>query len=379
MRANLSYSYRDVWNSIKYSFSFKKLWTQLQGLLIGVLIYSAFAYLALIVSGYPIQDIWYYWKFLPIPVGEPLSILGWILLIIGLVGLVVSIYLYAVAVAKITVEQLRGDEFYEVKDAVNYAKKKGWPVITTPLSILFVILFILLGGVVLGLLGKIPYLGEIILLISAIPAIVMCFFLVYLFLAFIISLILPTSVVSLQESDTFDTLFEVFSTLNEQPFRFVLYQFYTLILAIFTPSVFAWALGRAVWIMDKVLSAPWLMGDKFKAIEETALYFFTSSPLFGSLYPYLRFLGIHGILNVPSTLPEAGFLVHLTGFFFGLGLYIMAFLVVAQVLNSLNVGTLISYIVIVKKKDDLDLLEIKKEEEKVEEVSSQPSGGEEVK
>jgi hypothetical protein len=57
----------------------------------------------------------------------------------------------------------------------------------------------------------------------------------------------------------------------------------------------------------------------------------------------------------------------------------MAFLVVAQVLNSLNVGTLISYIVIVKKKDDLDLLEIKKEEEKVEEVSTQPSGGEEVK
>uniref|UniRef100_A0A7V3ZY39 Glycerophosphoryl diester phosphodiesterase membrane domain-containing protein n=1 Tax=candidate division WOR-3 bacterium TaxID=2052148 RepID=A0A7V3ZY39_UNCW3 len=375
MRANLSYSYKDVWNSIKYSFSFKKLWTQLQGLILGVFIYSIFSYLALLLSGYSIKEIWNYWKFVPIPVGEPLSVWGWILLIIGIAGLLVFTYIYAVAVAKITVEQLKGDEFYEVKDAVIYARKKGWPVITTPLSILFVILFILLCGVVLGLLGKIPYLGEIILLISAIPAIVMCFFLVYLFFAFVISLILPVSVVSLQESDTFDTLFEVFSTLNEQPFRFLLYQLYVIISAVFTSSLFAWALGRAVWIMDKVLSASWLMGSKFKAIEEAALYFFTTSPLFGSLYSYLKFLGIHKILSVPSVLPAEGGLVNLVGFFFGIGLYIMVFLVIAQVLNSLNVGTLLSYLVIVKKKDDLDLLEVKKEEEKMEETGSQPSGG----
>ncbi|MDI6850790.1 MAG: hypothetical protein QMD82_02505 [bacterium] len=375
MRVNLSYSYKDVWNSIKYSFSFKKLWTQLQGLILGILIYSVFSYLALIVSGYSIKEIWYYWKFVPIPVGEPLSLWSWILLIIGIAGLLVFTYIYAVAVAKITVEQLRGDEFYEVKDAVSYARKKGWPVITTPLSILFVILFILLCGVVLGLLGKIPYLGEIIILIGAIPAVVMCFFLVYLFFAFIISLILSVSVVSLQESDTFDTLFEVFSTLNEQPFRFVLYQLYVIILAVFTSSLFAWALGRAVWIMDKVLSASWLMGSKFKAIEESALYFFTTTPLFGSLYSYLKFLGVQKILSIPSALPAEGGLVNLVGFFFGIGLYVMVLLVIAQLLNSLNVGTLLSYLVIVKKKDDLDLLEVKKEEEKVEEASSEPSGG----
>jgi hypothetical protein len=362
MKAVLSFSFRDVWNGVKYSFSFKKLWTQLQGLLLGVFIYSVFAYIALLVSGLSLGEIWYYWKFVPIPVGEGLSILGKILIAIGIFAFVLLNYVYAVAVAKITIEQLRGDEFYEVKDAVKFAWKKGWPVITTPLSITFVIVFILVGGIILGLLGKIPYAGEIIILISVIPAIVMCFFLVYLFIALLFSLILPPSVVASSESDTFDTLFEVFSTLNEQPFRFVLYQFYTWILALFTSSLFAWALGRAVWIMDRVWGASWLMGAKFKAVEETALYFFTSSPVFSSFYPYFRFLGVGAILNVPASLPPAGGLATFVGFFFGIGLYLMVFLVIAQVINSLNVGTLISYLVIVKKKDELDLLETKKEE-----------------
>ncbi len=362
MRVSLSFSYRDVWNSIKYSFSFKKLWVQLRGMLIGVLFYSVMAYIALILSGFSFGEIWYYWKFIPIPLAEPLSVAGWIFLTLGIIGLVVSNYIHSVAVAKITVEQLRGDEFYEIKDALKFAYKRGFPVITTPLSIAFVFAFIILGGVILGLLGKIPYLGEIILLLAAIPAIVMCFFLVYLFLSFVLSLILSPSVVASTESDTFDTLFEVFSTLNEQPFRFILYQFYVSILSIFTTSIFAWALGRAVWIMNSVLGASWLMGAKYQAIKEAAMYFLPSSPIFVVLYPYFRFLGIGAILSPSFHLPAAGGLVNLVGFFFGLGLYIMILLVVSQLINSYTIGTLVSYMVIAKRKDDIDLLEIKKEE-----------------
>ncbi|HOK22986.1 MAG TPA: hypothetical protein PKU94_02170 [Candidatus Hydrothermia bacterium] len=366
MRAVLSYSFRDVWNSIKYGFSFKKLWTQLIGLVLGTICYSIFAYLALLASGLSFGEIWYYWKFIPIPVGEALSIGGSILLAIGILGFVICNYIFAVAVAKITIEQLRGDEFFEVKDAIKFARKKGWSVITTPLCVVFVIAFILLGGLILGLLGKIPYAGEIIILIFAIPAIAMCIFIIYLLFALIFSAFLGPSVVASSESDTFDTLFEIFSTLNEQPFRFILYQFFTFLLTIFTSSLLAWALGRAVSIMDWVWSASWLMGAKFKAIEEAALYFFTSSPVLSSLFPYLRFLGVDAILNVPLTLPAQGFLINFVGFFFGIGLYIMVFIVIAQAINSLNVGTLMSYLVIAKKKDDLDLLEVKKEEEKEE-------------
>lgn len=377
MKVNLSFSFRDIWNGIKYSFSFKKLWTQLQGLVIGTVLYSLFAYLALIVSGLSIREVWESWRLIPLPFGESFNLIGKILFLIGVLLFVITNYIYAVAVGKITFEQLKGDEFFEVGEAFKFARKKGWPVITTPLSILFVIVFILLLGVILGLFGKIPYVGEIIVLVFAIPAIVMCFFLVYLFFAFVLSWILSPAVVSSSESDTFDTLFEVFSTLNEQPFRFVLYQVYTGIIALFTSSFFAWALGRAAWIMDKVLSASWLMGDKFRTIVTIGKYYLPSSPASYLLSPFLNLIGVSGILNAEYTLPHAAFTCHIVGFFFGIGLYIMIFLVLAQFINAWTVGTLISYLVIVKKKDDLDLLEVKKEESiKVAEEQKQESGGE---
>ncbi|MGB9824524.1 MAG: hypothetical protein ACPLN0_00155 [Candidatus Hydrothermia bacterium] len=361
MRVNLSFSFRDVWNGIRFSFSFKKLWVQLQGIILGTILYSIFSYLSLLVSGISFKEIWNYWHFIPLPFGEGISLLGKILLSIGIILFIVSIYIYSVAVGKITFEQLRGDEFYEVGDSVKFARKKGWPVITAPLSILFVIVFILLLGVILGLFGKVPYLGEFILLIFAIPAIVMCFFLVYLFIALIFSLFLGPAVVSSTESDTFDTLFEAFSTLNEQPFRFILYEFYVSIIAIFTTSLFAWALGRAAWIMDKVLSASWLMGVKFRTIVDIAKSYLPFSPGFSLLYTIFKFLGIEGILNIGYA-PNAPITLHIVGFLFGIGLYIMIFLVLAQYINAWTVGTLISYLIIVKKKDDFDLLEIKKEE-----------------
>ncbi|MEO0236359.1 MAG: hypothetical protein ABIM42_06320 [candidate division WOR-3 bacterium] len=377
MKVSLSFSFRDIWSGIRYSFSFKKLWTQLQGLVIGAVLYSVFAYLALMVSGLSLKEIWESWRFIPLPFGESFNFIGKILLAIGVILFVISNYIYAVAVGKITFEQLKGDEFFEVGEAFKFARRKGWPVITAPLSILFVIVFILLLGVILGLFGKIPFVGEIILLIFAIPAIVMCFFLVYLFFAFLLSWILSPAVVSSSESDTFDTLFEVFSTLNEQPFRFVLYQVYTGIIALFTSSFFAWALGRAAWIMDKVLSISWLMGDKFRTIVTIGKYYLPSSPVYYLVSPFLNLLGVSGILNAEYVLPHATVTAHLVGFFFGIGFYIMIFLVLAQFINSWTVGTLISYLVIVKKKDDLDLLELKKEEpNKVDEEQKQESGGE---
>jgi len=366
MRVTLSYSFRDIWNGIRYTFSFKKLWTQLQGLILGTILYSIFSYLALMVSGVSFDVIWNYWKFIPIPLGEKLSTLGTILFVLGVILFVVVNYLYAVAVAKIAFEQLKGDEFYEVKEAIKFAKKKGWPVFTAPLSILFVIVFILVLGVVLGLFGKIKYVGELILLVFSLPAIIMCFFLVYLFLSFLLSWILSVAIVTSNESDTFDTLFEVFSTLNEQPFRFLLYEVYAMIVAFVTTFLFAWALGRSAWIMNSVLSQRWLMGLKFKQIVGVAKYYLPFSPAFFGFYPILKFLGVDGILNVTPYLPKVSFTVHLVGFFFGLGLYLMFFLVIAQFINAWNVETLLTYLVIAKKKDDLDLLEIGKEKESVE-------------
>ncbi len=376
MPVKLHYNYKDVFRAARLGFSVKKIWVQFLGILLGTILYSICSYIGFLLSGYTISEVWHNYHYIPLPFGENLTGWGWFFVGIGVTLFVIVNLIFGVAISKITYEQLKGDDFYEIKKALKFAIKEGKAVITAPLTILALIGLILLAGVILGLLGKIPWFGEIVLLIFSVPAISACAFIVYLFFAFIVAMYLSAAIVGTTGSDTFDTLFEVFSTLNDQNWRFIIYEVLLYVVKFVTFSIFTWGVGRALWIAHTVLGAPWLMGAKFKAIEQGALHYFTYSPSLYVLAPYLDFLKVGAILDVPPTLPSMPLPSTILAFIFGILLYFIVFTVLAFWGAMHWAGNTLIFIVLEKKKDEIDLLEIREEEEKAEEEAGESAQAE---
>lgn len=362
MAVKLHYNYKDVPRAARFAFSAKKIYVQFLGLVVGTILYSIFAYIGFLASGISISEIWSGYHYVPIPIGEPLSLWGWIFVYIGLVLFAITQIFFGVAISKITYEQLKGDEFYEIKKALKFAFTQGRSAVFTPITIILVIIFILIGGVILGLIGKIPWLGELVLLLMSVPVIFTVVFIVYLLFALALSYFLVVPIVAVTNSDTFDALFELFSTLNDQNWRFVGYEAFLYVIKPIAFGIFAWAIAKGIYIAHWVLSAGWLMGDKFIKIEQAALSYLPEHPTLYTLEPILRVLGADALLY-PTQVNNIAIPQAIVGFLFGILLYFIIFVALSYWGAIHWVGNTLIFIVLAKKKDDIDYLEVKEEEE----------------
>ncbi|RKZ21025.1 hypothetical protein DRQ18_05185, partial [bacterium] len=112
---NLEFTFKDVFRAARPSS--KRIWVAFEGIFIATIIYAVFSYLTFLTGGWAIKRIWQEFRFLPMPLGHHFPWYSWLIWIIGLLGV---FYIYAVtttAIAKIQFEQLRGDEFYETREA----------------------------------------------------------------------------------------------------------------------------------------------------------------------------------------------------------------------------------------------------------------------
>ena len=362
----LHWNYKDVFRAARFGFSAKKIWTMFLGILLGTTLYSIFTYIGMALSGLTFPQIWAEFRFIPFPWTIPLTIPGKIFVGIGMFLCFVSYFIFGTAVSKITIEQLKGDEFYEVKRAIAHGFKSGRSAVLAPITLAIIVGLILLGGVILGLIGKIPYFGELVLLILAIPVIFIVFFMVYLIVAFFFSLFMAPAVVGTTKSDTFDTLFEVFSTMNEENWRFIGYQILLYGVKIVGVGLFAFFTGRVIAIINGVLSASWLMGAKFVNIADAALSYLPSIAFPNDLtYQWVsRFLELTktDILLYPPSTPSIPWPQAVLGVVFGILLYLLIFTVIAYWGAMHWAGNTIIFTIMLKKKDEIDLLEQKEEQ-----------------
>ncbi len=362
MAVKLHYNYKDVPRAARFAFSAKKIYVQFLGLIVGTILYAIFAYIGFLTSGISISEIWSGYHYIPVPIGEPLTFWGWFFVYLGLVLFAITQIFFGVAISKITYEQLKGDEFYEIKKALKFAFTQGKSAVFTPITILLVIVFILIGGVILGLIGKIPWLGELVLLLMSIPVVFTVVFIVYLLFALALAYFLVVPIVAVTNSDTFDALFELFSTLNDQNWRFVGYEVFLYVIKPIAFGIFAWAIAKGLYIAHWVLSAGWLMGEKFIRIEQAALSYLPEHPSLYGLEPILRILGADALLY-PTTVKALSIPEAVVGFFFGILLYLIIFVALSYWGVIHWVGNTLIFIVLAKKKDDIDYLEVKEEEE----------------
>jgi hypothetical protein len=105
---NLHFNYKDVFRAGRLGFSAKKMWVTFLGFLIAFVGYGILSYLAFIVSGVEIGEVWEAYRLVPMyPIGLPWY--SWIIWVVGLLWWICVALLTGVSVSKITYEQLKGD------------------------------------------------------------------------------------------------------------------------------------------------------------------------------------------------------------------------------------------------------------------------------
>ncbi len=370
----LNFNYKDIFRAGRLGFSAKKIWTGFVGLLLGLILFNLLAYAAFLVTPeWSLKEIWQTYRLAPIPFfdNQSLSTVGWVLFGLGELLLLIIGLLTTTAICKITIEQLRGDEFFESREAMKFALHNWKGVLLSPLTLIIFILLLLTGGLLMGLLGKIPYFGSLFLGLFAIPFMGAGIFITYLATVFLVSFIMAPPVVATTKSDTFDTLFEVFSVVNDQPWRLVLWKGLLLSIAILGVLILGFFVDWGISITQSSLSLFFIAspGD-ITHIWHNGLTFLPRIP------PIPLFERIGGLYASSLLAPEPYHSLNWAGtigsVLFGITFYFVALFIFAYGLATLAAGDTLIYTILTKIKDDKNLLEVKEEEE-------EETFGEEVK
>ncbi|MCS7249506.1 MAG: hypothetical protein N2323_00985 [candidate division WOR-3 bacterium] len=364
----LHYNYKDIFKSIRLAFSLKKLAIMTISIFVAFIFYNIFSYLALLISGYSFNEIWHSFRFFPFLTNN-LPYYSYILWIIGIISFLIIFFIAQNAVAKITFEQLRGDEFFEIKESLKFAFKNFKSYFFSPLFLIAFIILIIIAGIILALIGKIPYFGDIFVGIMSIPAFCASIFILYLLIILFFSLILSPIIVGCTNSDTFDTLFEVFSCVNEQPARLIWYSIILKVLSFLGFLIFGYATFISIKIGKTILSI--LIPDKINEAFSLAHYFIKISPPENTGFYYqfwsnlIERLGLFYLLEPNISFIPNNWGIAVLSIFFALTFYLLYLFVLSYGVNIWTTGQTLVYLNLVKKKDDRDLLEEKEEKEEI--------------
>ena len=363
------FDFRDIFRTPRLALSGKKIWVHLFGIISGWLIYTVLTYIALLANGQSFSGIWEAYHFFPCLCCSTLPI-AWYSWVIYGIGILLWIFIFmfmSLAVSRITYKQLKGDEFFSSGDSIKYAKKHGTAVIMGPVSLLLIMAFFTVMAIIAALISKVPVLDIIFLGLPYLLYFIVSVFVVYTGIVFLVSCILSPAIVGTAEEDTMETVFQSYSTVWAQPWRFVIYEAIVAGLSIVSTFLYGWALILGYKFFNLIFGMQWLMAGKMSRIVESA-----SSYLFGNHSPLTaaisRFFNICTNSSLGMTKPLCLTTTDvITAVLVGIAMFILAGTVVSYFLTNFSVGQSLIYVILRKKKDDENLIERKDEDELEEE------------
>jgi hypothetical protein len=368
----LYFDFRDIFRAARYGFSGKKIGLQFWGFLVGYVGYLVLTYIALLVSGIGLGATWATYRLFPAVVPGVLTWLGWIIYIIGIIFWIIMWLTYSTATAKSTYQQLKGDDFYTAREAIGFAKKNWKAIVFSPVMVIFIMALIVIGGIIAGLIGKIPFVGELLVAVFTIPIFAVGLFLVFLGVVFCVGLVLVPAIVATAREDAFETMIQFFSSIWSQTWRFVIYNILLggiVMAAVYVFGVFSyWALKFCYLIMG------WTMGPKLHNIVMAAINWLPTKLGIWSLWA--RGWCVDNLPLVSTYRPPH---VQLQGaesaaaMIMGIFLLIVFGLVLSYGMATWSAGQTFIYLIIRKRKDDENLLEREDEEEEFEEFEEAPA------
>ncbi len=368
----LYFDFRDIFRAPRLGLSGKKILVFTIANVIGWAVYWALTYLAYAVSGYSFSAMWNTYGLYPCLFGHPAPWYGWVLYILGLLGWFFSLNLACTAVVRITYKQLKGDEFFSSGDAWKYVKKHWYPIIFTSVSIIAIVVFFIVGAIIFGLFGKIPYVGEFLFSLPYLFYFFGSVFTLYTLVVLITAFIYTPAIVGVYEEDTMGTVFQSYSITWSQPWRVILYNLLLIPLAGIGIAVFRFFWLAGYNFINMVFGQSWLMGSKLTHIVGWATQVVAPGTQScvggGSCCDAAPQLGnsLTCLMKLPTdtalTGTEMASAIILSIFFF-----LLFTSVISYAFSVFSVGETLMFVIFKKKSDDENLLERKDEDELEEE------------
>lgn len=240
MTGGLAFNARDIASCARRGLSARKMWIGFRTLLLSWVLWDFFVYLGFLASGENMAARWKMSALLPLPGGlfwqSPVAV---ILLIVGAVLILTVLMRGSLKTCRLAFEQIRGDEFYSNADASKFARAHSAPLVTVPLMLLVLLGLFLAAGAVTGLLARIPVAGPVLTALLSLPIWGLMLLVILTAVALVLSLMLLPAIVATTRGDTFESVFELFSTMTSQPWRVFLY---------WIMAVFFTALGSTLFL-----------------------------------------------------------------------------------------------------------------------------------
>ena len=351
----------DIFRVRRYGFSSRRIGVHLIGILLAYLIYEILVYLSLVIVGRTeVTQFWNSYGILPIPpfVSVELNPLTTYAMWLGIVIFASIFYLVSTMASKITIEQLRGDKFYSVSNALKFIRAKWLTVFGSFIGLLSFLLLLLLIPVIVGLLGKIPYIGKTLLTLSSILTPIAFFIgllIVFVITVFITSLFFVPAVVATTSTDAFETLYQLFAMVWNQPWRLIGYGGLLLLFKLlFVPM---WAVFCITGFVIVLLLTHSIHPEY---IEESLGL--ANSWLGGALHKISGLFSLDGttILGINTTFqqPSATFSTTICAIFLTLTILCIVAGVVAFLFSLASVGTTLIYTILRQRIDGQNLVQL---------------------
>ncbi|MCD4847073.1 MAG: hypothetical protein K8R76_02650 [Candidatus Aegiribacteria sp.] len=344
MTEELRFNVKDIPLCAKYGFSARKIWVYFKTLILSWIIWDIFIYLGFFAAGYDMAARWEQSRLFPLP-----GALFWkevipvAFLIIAAILILYVLIRGGLKVSRMTFQQIRGDNFFSGADASRFARGNSFPLIAIPVLLVLVILLALAAGAASGVLSRIPVAGPILSALLAVPLWGVMLLAVLTALALVLSFQLLPSIIATTGADTFESVFELFSTMTSQSWRVFLYWLLSLIIIMLGGITFFLFASLAVDLLSFSVTlgagsggfgAALASGPRLLAPE--ALPFFSGLTTFGQQDSIQTWTGISGVIAGLS----------------GTAIFLV---VVSYFLSCCSSSWTLIYLVLRYKKDGVDL------------------------
>ena len=358
------FDFRDIFQVIRYGFSGRKIAVHLIGLVLAYLIYEILVYLSLVaVGGTAAQDFWNKYALLPVPpFGDAgLRQITEIAMWIGIVSFACIFFLASTMASKITIEQLRGDFFFSVGDALTFLKGHWKSVLGAFISLLLIQIFLVIIPLGIAGIGKLPAVGKPFLMLISLLMPIGFFYgllIVLIALVFSVSLLFVPAVAATTGADAFEIIYQQFAIVWNKPWLLVCYEAMLLLIKIIFVPI--WTFFSLVGFSIMMFPMRLLHTEATQQLMGYANLWLGGAVGKLATLPYLNNFGIlNTSTNVQiSTLTGiATVTTPVTAMFLTITLLMSAGLVIAYLFSIASAGNTVIYTIVRQKIDGQNLLD----------------------
>ena len=357
------FDFRDIFQVIRYGFSGRKIAVHLIGLVLAYLIYETLVYLSLvIVGGTAAQDFWNTYALLPLPpfgdagLTQTTEIAMWI----GMVSFACIFFLASTVASKITIEQLRGDFFFSVGDALTFLRGHWKSVLGAFIGLLLIQIFLAIIPLSIAGIAKLPAVGKPFLMFTSLLMPIGFFFgllMALIAIVFSASLLFVPAVAATTGADSFEIIYQQFAIVWNKPWLLVCYEAMLLLIKfIFVPI---WALFCLAGFSVMMLPTHLFHTEAMQQFMGYANVWLGGAVERIATLPYINNLGVFntGVSDqMPTLTGIATVTTPVTAVFLTITLLMGAGLVIAYLFSIASAGNTVIYTIVRKKLDGQDLL-----------------------